>query len=169
MLNEVQNENDRLKDTNTTALNLKAFIDSVNKNGGYYIARYEASYGMDGKANSKVSNNFYNDFTAPTIEGYLWNNITQINAVTASRNLYKTVNSDLINSYAYDTAIIYIQEFSGDTDYSYQNSKNTGSNPANTGINEDEKEKEEAYKKKCREEKDRKEYERLKEKGVLIV
>ena len=122
---------------NTTALNLKGFVDSVKANGGYYIARYEASYGTDGKANSKVSNSFINtNGTAPTTEGTLWNNITQIDAATASRNLYEAVTSDLINSYAWDTAIVYIQNFSGDIDYSYQNSKNTSL--SNTGANGDE-------------------------------
>ena len=122
---------------NTTALNLKGFVDSVKANGGYYIARYEASYGTDGKANSKVSNSFIKDYnTAPTTEGTLWNNITQIDAATASRNLYTTTTSDLINSYAWDTAIVYIQNFSGDTDYSRQNSKNISL--SNTGTNGDE-------------------------------
>ena len=125
--------NNRLNDTNTTALYLKGFIDSVKENGGYYIARYEASYGTDGKANSKVSNRY----TDSNVEGKLWNSITQINAATASRNLYTTINSDLINSYAWDTAIVYIQEFSGDTNYSKQNSLNKSL--ANTGTNSDEK------------------------------
>ena len=121
---------------NTTALNLKGFVDSVKANGGYYIARYEASYGTDGKANSKVSNSFIDGDTAPTTEGTLWNNITQIDAATASRNIYEAVTSDLINSYAWDTAIVYIQNFSGDTDYSYQTTKNTSL--SNTGTNGDE-------------------------------
>ena len=120
---------------NTTALNLKGFVDSVKANGGYYIARYEASYGTDGKANSKVSNTASE--STPDKEGQLWNNITQIDAATASRNLYNTVNSDLINSYAWDTAIVYIQNFSGDTDYSRLNSLNKSL--ANTGVNSDEK------------------------------
>ncbi len=124
--------------TNTTALNLKGFIDSVKENGGYYIARYEASYGTDGKVNSKVSNTFTDSNTAPTTrtEGMLWNFITQIDAATASRNLYTTATTDLINSYAWDTAIVYIQEFSGDIDYSKQNLKNTSI--LNTGTNGDE-------------------------------
>jgi len=120
---------------NTTALNLKGFVDSVKANGGYYIARYEASYGTDRKANSKVSNTYAT--STPNKEGQLWNNITQINAATASRNLYTGVNSDLINSYAWDTAIVYIQNFSGDTDYSKQDSLNKSL--ANTGVNSDEK------------------------------
>ena len=120
---------------NTTALNLKAFVDSVKANGGYYIARYEASYGTDGKANSKVSNTY--GYSTQNKEGQLWNSITQINAATASRDLYTTINSDLINSYAWDTAIVYIQNFSEDTDYSRQTSLNTSL--ANTGVNSDEK------------------------------
>ena len=118
---------------NTTALNLKGFVDSVKANGGYYIARYEASYGTDGKANSKVSDSYLGS----NVEGKLWECITQIDAATASRNLYTGVNSDLINSYAWDTAIVYIQNFSGDTDYSKRTSLNE--NLANTGTNSDEK------------------------------
>ena len=129
----------RLNNTNTTALNLKGFVDSVKTNGGYYIARYEASYGTDGKANSKVSNSFIDiRGTAPTTEGALWNNITQINAATASRNLYTTAITDLINSYAWDTAILYIQNFSGDTDYSIQDGYSINSSLTNTGANGDE-------------------------------
>ena len=123
---------------NTTALNLKGFVDSVKTNGGYYIARYEASYGTDGKANSKVSNSFIDTYTAPTTEGTLWNYITQIDAATASRNLYEAVTSDLINSYAWDTAIVYIQNFSGDADYSRQDGKSINSSLTNTGVNGDE-------------------------------
>ena len=117
---------------------IKSFIDSVKSNGGYYIARYEASYGTDGKANSKVSNSFINtNGTAPTTEGTLWNHITQINAATACYDIYTTATTDLINSYAWDTAIVYIQNFSGDTEYSYKKSIN--SILANTGNNNDEK------------------------------
>ena len=128
----------RLNDTNTTALNLKVFVDSVKANGGYYIARYEASYGTDRKANSKVSNSYTtSNGVLANKEGQLWTNITQINAATASRDLYTGVNSDLINSYAWDTAIVYIQNFSGYTDYSKQTSLNKVL--ANTGVNNDEK------------------------------
>ena len=127
----------RLNDTNTTALNLKGFVDSVKANGGYYIARYEASYGTDGKANSKVSDSYTTSSSTPNKEGQLWNNITQIDAATASRDLYTKVKSDLINSYAWDTAIVYIQNFSGDIDYSKQTPLNR--DLANTGVNSDEK------------------------------
>ena len=128
---------------NTTALNLKKFVDSVKANGGYYIARYEASYGTDGKANSKTSNTFTNSDAESTTrtEGKLWNYITQIDAAKACYNIYEdsytNVTTDLINSYAWDTAIVYIEEFSGDITYSYQSSQNT--KLTNTGANKDEK------------------------------
>ena len=122
---------------NATALSILNFKTSVENNKGYYIARYEASYGVDGKANSKVSNNFSNtNGIVPTEEGYLWNSVTQVDATTASRGLYSTINSDLINSYAWDTAILYIQNFSEEVDYSRQGSKNTSL--SNTGVNGDE-------------------------------
>ena len=130
---------------NTTALNLKKFVDSVKANGGYYIARYEASYGTDGKANSKVSNTFTDADTAPATrtEGMLWNYITQIDAAKACHNMYEdsytNVTTDLINSYSWDTAIVYIQIFSGDTDYSWQDGPSINSLLTNTGANKDEK------------------------------
>ena len=119
---------------------IKSFIDSVKSNGGYYIARYEASYGTDGKANSKVSNTADDTYGAnPSTEGTLWNNVRQLNAATACYDIYTTATTDLINSYAWDTAIVYIQNFSGDTEYSYQNGKSINSILANTGNNNDEK------------------------------
>ncbi len=126
---------------NATALNLLGFVNSVKENGGYYIARYEASYGEDKKPNSKVSKDFIDDTsTAPTTEGTLWNNIKQIDAAQKCGDMYSTVNSDLVNSYAWDTAILYIQKFSGNTTYSQQNSKNTSSivTLTNTGKAKDE-------------------------------
>lgn len=130
---------------NTTALNLKKFVDSVKANGGYYIARYEASYGTDGKANSKTSNTFTNSDAESTTrtEGKLWNYITQIDAAKACYNIYEdsytNATTDLINSYAWDTAIVYIQIFSGDTDYSWQDGPSINSSLTNTGANKDEK------------------------------
>ena len=122
--------------TNTTAQDLSGFIESVKNNNGYYFARYEASYGMDGKANSKVSNS-YSESTAPTTEGTVWNFILQNQASTACQNLYNTVNSDLLNSYAWDTAISYIHAM-GNTNYA---NANRGDNTAliNTGETGDEK------------------------------
>lgn len=89
--------------TNTQAKDIEEFLNSVNNNGGYYIARYEASKNTTtGKANSQKN-------------ATVWNNITQPSASNASQNIYDDsygVTSDLVNSFAWDTAIIYIQNFS---------------------------------------------------------
>ena len=133
---------DGLDGLNATALSIANFKKSVEDNGGYYIARYEASYGTDKKANSKVSTGTPatsdGSSYAPTTEGALWNNITQMDAATASRGLYTTATTDLINSYAWDTAIVYIQEFSENTDYSRQVGKSINASLVNTGENRDE-------------------------------
>ena len=125
-----------LNGNNTTAKDLKGFIDSVEQNGGYYIARYEASYRDGTKPYSKVS------LTATTsstqTDGKLWNNITQVKAAEVSRVMYRNLNftTDLINSYAWDTAISYIQKCSENTNYSKQNPISTSI--VNTGKNGDE-------------------------------
>ena len=103
---------------NTVAKDIDGFIDSVRTNGGYYIARFEASQGTNGKAESKYNKS-------------VWNSITQPNAAIACQDLYTGVNSDLINSYAWDTAILFIQKYSGDEDYSRQG--RLQSTLANTG------------------------------------
>ena len=128
---------DYMAGENRTAKDLAGFINSVKENGGYYIARYEASYGKDNKPNSKISNGFINENSSATKkEGYLWNNITQINAAEVCDSIYTTVQSDLVNSYAWDTAIVYIQKFSNDSDYSIKTAKKTTLD--NTGKNDDE-------------------------------
>ena len=49
-----------------------------------------ASYGTDGKVNSKISNTFTDANTVPTTrtEGMLWNYITQIDASKACYDIY---------------------------------------------------------------------------------
>ncbi len=125
----------------TNAIDIEGFRTSVEEHGGYYIARYEASYGTDKKPNSKVSTGEpATSNGAPTVEGQLWNNITQPSAAEACRKMYDSsygITSDLMNSYAWDTAIVFIQKYSGDNDYSIQESLNT--TLANTGTIGDEK------------------------------
>ena len=128
---------------NATAKDLKGFIDSVDTNGGYYIGRYEASYASgsstaDYKAASKISNGYSTSSSMLYTPGRLWNYITQLNASKVAINTYAgnaSVKSDLINSYAWDTAIVYIQEATG-LNYANQISKN--SSLADTGKNNDE-------------------------------
>ncbi|MCI9039801.1 MAG: hypothetical protein HFJ29_08115, partial [Clostridia bacterium] len=108
---------------NTKAKNIEEFKIKAKANGGYYLARFEASKGIDNKVKSKSA--------------AVWNNITQPEVATKAREMYTSTNfeSDLVNSYAWDTAIVFIQTYSGDNDYSKQNSKNTSL--ANTGVNND--------------------------------
>ncbi len=109
---------------NTTAKDINAFINSVRENGGYYIARFEASKNSNtNKAESKYNKT-------------VWNNISQQNAAIACQNLYADVNSDLINSYAWDTATLFIQKY-GKTDYSFEYGVSFGSSLQRTGLSRD--------------------------------
>ena len=116
---------------NATARNLEEFISTTLANGGYYIARFEAS----GTA-SKIASKY--DQTVLT-------KITQPNAAKAAREMYGEIKennklvyaSDLINSYAWDTAIIFIQTYSTGEDASNYAGKNKNTSRANTGINND--------------------------------
>ncbi len=116
---------------NTTARNLAEFISTTLANGGYYIARYEAS-GTASKITSK-----YNQTVL--------DNITQPNAAKAAREMYGEIKennklvyaSDLVNSYAWDTAIVFIQTYSGKTDYASHNESKTTKAFTATGKNND--------------------------------
>lgn len=96
----------------TLAKNIDEFKTSVNDNHGYYIARYEAG-NNGGKVTSK--------------QGAVWSNISQSSAASAARVMYTSgeYESDLINSYAWDTAIVFMQKYSENNKYSIQVSKNS--------------------------------------------
>ena len=111
---------------NTKATNLQEWINTSLANGGYYIARYEAS-----RKNTK----------AASVKGVNpWVSITQQKAATAAKATYpvdgansSNYYSDLINSYAWDTAIVFIQAYE---DSSYA-SKNYSTTATTTGTNPD--------------------------------
>ncbi len=119
---------------NTIAKDIEAFKKSANDNGGYYLARYEASYNDGTKPLSQQSTGTPAEREqTPTVKG-LWNNIQQPQAATAARAMYadnSNFTSDLVNSYAWDTAIVFIQKYSGNSNYANETSKN--SNIENTG------------------------------------
>ena len=116
---------------NATARNLEEFISTTLANGGYYIARFEAS-GTASKITSKYNQTVLVDITQP-------------NAAKAAREMYGEVKennelvyaSDLVNSYAWDTAIIFIQTYSGKTDYASHNESKTTKAFTATGKNND--------------------------------
>ena len=122
-MEETQAEHSASQYGNTIANDINEFIDSVRKNGGYYIARFEASQGEGNKAESK-----YNQ-TA-------WIDITQPDAAKACQELYTEVKSDLMNSYAWDTAILFIQKY-GQKDYSRQDARSISSSKLPTGLSGD--------------------------------
>ena len=129
---------------NATAYNLKEWIDSVKENGGYYIGRYEAGYASgtsvdNYKAATRVSTGYAN--TMSYSQGRLWNSITQLDASKVAINTYSdstSVKSDLMNSYAWDTAIVFIQEC-GHTNYANQDGQSINDKLTNTGTRQDEK------------------------------
>lgn len=99
---------------NATSFDLEGFIKSVEKNKGFFYARYEASKGTDGKVKSKANQ------TA-------WTELTQIEASNKSRTMYNTnndVKTDLINSYAWGTVLNYITQIGG-ANYMYKNNITT--------------------------------------------
>ena len=116
---------------NATARNLKEFISTTLSNGGYYIARFEAS-GTASKITSKYNQKVLVDITQP-------------NAAKLAREMYEEVKennelvyaSDLVNSYAWDTAIVFIQTYSVKTDYASHNESKTTKAFTATGKNND--------------------------------
>ena len=112
---------------NTTAKDIETFKTNATKNKGYYIGRYEARKNSSGKITEIGTDNIYNFVTQP-------------NAAIAARNMYdntKPFISDLINSYAWDTAIVFLQECGDNPTYSIKTSVNTGT-PISTGTNNQE-------------------------------
>ena len=130
--------------TNASAYELNKWIDSVKQNGGYYIGRYEASFASGDnienyKAASKISTN-NSKSTMSYTTGTLWNDISQLDASKISINTYSdsiSVKSDLMNSYAWDTAIAYIQE-AGIINYANKRGTDINTELTNTGTKQDE-------------------------------
>ena len=121
---------------NTVAKNITNFKNSVKANGGYYIGRYEARTTTARTASG-------NALTQITEKGtdQVYNYVTQKQAAEQAQGMYTNNNftSDLMNSYAWDTAITFIQNCTDKTNYANQPSLNkslsqtgtTNDNPCN--------------------------------------
>ena len=111
---------------NTTAKNLEEFKTKASK--GYYIGRYEAR-DKDTETARTSSTSDANQLVC-TEDNYVYNYVTQPQAANLSRDMYSDSNfeSDLINSYAWDTAITFLQKLDNRADktkpYSRQKSLN---------------------------------------------
>ena len=118
---------------NATAKELNVFLEKATK--GFYIGRYEARV-----ENGTLNTTGYNKGTSPSENwtGYIggtlvekknvqvYNYVTQNKAAELSRAMYSNLQdfeSDLINSYAWDTATVFFQEF-GEEKYSVKTSVN---------------------------------------------
>ena len=137
---------------NAIAKDIEQFKTSVKNNHGYYIGRYEAGV-VDYNSSVSTSNSDYKinwtGYTGDNIklvckkEQQVWNYVTQNKASELSRNMYGSeakVTSDLINSYAWDTAIVFIQKCgteSNSSTYSYTAglSLTSKGEPQTTGTN----------------------------------
>ena len=137
---------------NAIAKDIEKFKTSANSNHGYYIGRYEAGVvDYNSSVSTSNSNNETNwtGYTGDNIklvckkEQQVWNYVTQNKASELSRDMYGSeakVTSDLINSYAWDTAIVFIQKCgteSNSSTYSYTAglSLTSKSEPQTTGTN----------------------------------
>ena len=114
---------------NATAKSITNFKNSVVQNGGYYIGRYEAR-------TATARNATGNALTQITEKGTenVYNYVTQLQAAQLSQNMYNSdkFTSDLINSYAWDTATVFIQNCGTNSKYSRQNSLYTSLAQAGT-------------------------------------
>ena len=112
------------------AKNITNFKNSVKANGGYYIGRYEAR-------TTTARNDNGNALTQITEKGtdQVYNYVTQKKAAEQAQGMYTSNNftSDLMNSYAWDTAITFIQKCTDKPNYANQTSLN--SSLLQTGTN----------------------------------
>ena len=116
---------------NTVAKSITNFKNSVTTNEGYYIGRYEARTTTKRTAAG-------NTLTQITEKGtdYVYNYVTQIQAASQAQKMYDNTHpytSDLMNSYAWDTATLFLQSCGTNNKYSRQT--RVSSSPATTGTN----------------------------------
>ena len=85
------------------------YTQSVNENGGFYIARYEASY-ENGNVVSKVST--VANYSDSLENGKLWNNISQTEALSKSNSMYTSseFTSSLLTGAAWDRTLSWLEE-----------------------------------------------------------
>ena len=105
---EDANDESTLTNTENKAIakNITNFKSSVSTNGGYYIGRYEARTTTARSSKDDV-------LTQITEKGTdsVYNYVTQKQAAEQAQNMYNSnkFTSDLMNSYAWDTATLFLQ------------------------------------------------------------
>ncbi len=137
------------ENSNSVARNIGEFVEQTEGAKGYYIGRYEM--GIEGATVNEDTKQWTEEEPGSKkvvcqAGKTVYNYITRDEAKEESQNLYNEVKkgtetiytSDLINSYAWDTAVVYIMKTTGDNDYAYQSDGEGGSAIA-TGEKGDEK------------------------------
>ena len=102
------------------------FRKSAIENGGYYIGRYEARDGVTTSARGSSTSD--TNQLVCTASNYVYNNVTQPQAASLSQGMYaenSNFTSDLMNSYAWDTAIDFLQKCDNRTDKTTPYSRQT--------------------------------------------
>ena len=118
---------------NTPAINIGEFTTTAENSHGYYIGRYKAR--TTGERTAPTEDSGLTQITVKPND-YVYNYVTQPQTAKLSQEMYtgKSFTSDLTNSYAWDTAIVFIQKFE-DSDYSNQTSLYQEDSPAKQGTN----------------------------------
>ena len=107
IINDVFQELPKSDLGNIVAKDIEEFKSKTEEYNGYYIARYEAR--TDVKRNQKED--VLSTLTV-RVEDYVYNFVTQQQAAELSRGMYENseFTSDLVNSYAWDTAVLFLQK-----------------------------------------------------------
>ena len=117
---------------NIVAKSISDFKTSVTTNGGYYVGRYEAR-------TATPRNTEEDTLTQITEKGTenVYNFVTQSQAANQAKNMYISAKftSDLMNSYAWDTAVLYLQTYGTKPIYSKQISINSEFSITGTNLN----------------------------------
>ena len=87
------------------------YTEVVNNSGGFYIARYEASY-ENGNVVSKVSTSTRTSSSTTLTNGMLWNYISQTDALSKSNAMYTSseFTSSLLTGAAWDRTLSWLEE-----------------------------------------------------------
>ena len=83
---------------------------------GFYLGRYEARDEVTESTRNNSTND--NNQVVTKADKFVYNYVTQNQAATLSRNMYgetENFTSDLVNSYAWDTALVFFQKCSDDS------------------------------------------------------
>lgn len=106
----------------TLPKDLVGFSSSANSNNGFFIARYMSSQSSISTAMAKYDEPYWCEMYNNTASSY-------------ARTMYdmQGIESDLINSYAYDTVLVFIQKFSGYDTFSIGTPYSPSGNPIKTG------------------------------------